>query len=182
MPEGPAPTALGQKGPVNAASGTTLQCTPVSRLGGAGGGLSDLWVQDSHMILMLSEEGMDIRQIYLTDSHPQDFVPQPNGHSIGHWEGDTLVVDTVGFGDAQGHDLGQHVVERIRKVPNGKGWMLEHHDVITTAAGAKEKTYIENWRPDLHVFESICEETFGRFLIVNGEIITPNDDPRETAK
>ncbi len=30
-------------------------------------------------------------------SHPSNFVPSRAGHSIGHWEGDTLVVDTVGF-------------------------------------------------------------------------------------
>lgn len=31
------------------------------------------------------------------DSHPDDIVPSYSGHSIGHWEGDVLVVDTVGF-------------------------------------------------------------------------------------
>ncbi|HEU4617914.1 MAG TPA: hypothetical protein VFV10_07720, partial [Gammaproteobacteria bacterium] len=29
--------------------------------------------------------------------HPADVTPSNTGHSIGHWEGDTLVVDTVGF-------------------------------------------------------------------------------------
>jgi hypothetical protein len=31
------------------------------------------------------------------ESHPADIEPSRGGHSIGHWEGDTLVVDTVGF-------------------------------------------------------------------------------------
>ena len=31
------------------------------------------------------------------DSHPADVEPSYAGHSIGHWEGDVLVVDTVGF-------------------------------------------------------------------------------------
>ena len=30
-------------------------------------------------------------------SHPSDIAPSRAGHSIGHWDGDTLVVDTVGF-------------------------------------------------------------------------------------
>jgi len=31
--------------------------------------------------------------------HPDDFDPSYVGHSIGHWEGDTLVVDVVGLND-----------------------------------------------------------------------------------
>lgn len=39
-----------------------------------------------------------VRTIHLSlDEHPQNIVPSRGGHSIGHWEGDTLVVDTVGF-------------------------------------------------------------------------------------
>lgn len=164
------------------ASGTSLQCTPVSQLEGAKGSASDLWVQDSHMILMVSESGMDVRQIYLNGTHPADFRPQPNGHSIGHWEGDTLVVDTIGFSDASGRDIGQHVVERIRKVPLGKFTALRHDFVITQNGKMRTMATVENYRPDLNVYENICEETFGRFLIVNGVIVTPNDDPRENDK
>ncbi len=39
-----------------------------------------------------------VRTIHLdTDSHPENLTPSVAGHSIGHWEGDTLVVDTTGF-------------------------------------------------------------------------------------
>ena len=39
-----------------------------------------------------------MRRIYLDGRpHPKDFDPSYVGHSIGHWEGDTLVVDTIGF-------------------------------------------------------------------------------------
>lgn len=38
------------------------------------------------------------RRIHLDmDSHPENLTPSNAGHSIGRWEGDTLVVDTVGF-------------------------------------------------------------------------------------
>ncbi|HHX83519.1 MAG TPA: hypothetical protein GX696_11140 [Pseudomonadaceae bacterium] len=38
------------------------------------------------------------RRIHMDqDSHPTDIEPSNTGHSIGHWEDDTLVVDTVGF-------------------------------------------------------------------------------------
>lgn len=38
-----------------------------------------------------------VRTIHLNAGHPQDLAPSRTGHSIGRWEGDALVVDTVGF-------------------------------------------------------------------------------------
>jgi hypothetical protein len=41
------------------------------------------------------------RTIYMDGrSHPKDLVPSYYGHSIGRWEGDTLVVDSVGFNES----------------------------------------------------------------------------------
>jgi hypothetical protein len=37
------------------------------------------------------------RRIHMLDKHPGSITPSNTGHSIGRWEGDTLVVDTVGF-------------------------------------------------------------------------------------
>lgn len=70
-------------------------------------------------------DGNRLRRIY-TDgrAHPADPDPTFHGHSIGHWEGATLVVDTIGvlpeayiaISEAVGvpNDGGLHVVERIR--------------------------------------------------------------------
>jgi len=38
-----------------------------------------------------------MRRIHMTDKHPASITPSNSGHSIGHWEGTTLVVDTTGF-------------------------------------------------------------------------------------
>ncbi|MGI9259173.1 MAG: DUF6152 family protein [Gammaproteobacteria bacterium] len=65
---------------------------------------------------------MDVaRVVYLDqDAHPEDVEPSMQGHSIGRWEGQTLVVDTIGF--AQGalippreilHSAEMHSVERF---------------------------------------------------------------------
>jgi len=52
------------------------------------------------MVWMISEAYSEVRRIY-TDGrgHPprEQIVPGWNGHSVGHWEGDTLVIDTVGL-------------------------------------------------------------------------------------
>jgi hypothetical protein len=74
-------------------------------------------------IVMLAEAYMLFRQIY-TDgrTHPEDPDPTYHGHSIGHWEGDTLVVDSVGFTESTllaggvPHSDQLRIVERIRKV------------------------------------------------------------------
>ena len=57
---------------------------------------------------------MDIvRTIHMNiDEHPNDITPSRAGHSIGRWEGDTLVVDTLGFSEgflrAGGGGLAKH--------------------------------------------------------------------------
>ena len=67
------------------------------------------------------------RTVYLDEkTQPADIFPSANGHSIGHWEGEALVVDTVGFND-RGALLGgiarsdkAHIVERFTVSPDGK--------------------------------------------------------------
>ena len=76
---------------------------------------------------------MQMRFIYMDGrKHPpeQDLLPTFNGHSIGHWEGDTFVVDTIGFVDTTplvnintnllpvvaSHSEKMHVVERFRLI------------------------------------------------------------------
>jgi hypothetical protein len=65
-----------------------------------------------------------VRHIF-TDGrkHPQDITPTYMGDSIGHWEGNTFVVDTFGFNDktwldraGHGHSEQLHVVERFQRV------------------------------------------------------------------
>jgi hypothetical protein len=68
------------------------------------------------------------RTIHLTmDAHPRDVAPTRAGHSIGRWDGDTLVVDTVGFEtgilSADGrvpHSGELHVVERFTLDDEGR--------------------------------------------------------------
>lgn len=74
------------------------------------------------MVTVIAEAFMQVRHIY-TDgrAHPDDPDLTYNGNSIGHWEGDTLVVDSVGFtkDTALGMNMGvrhsekMHIVERF---------------------------------------------------------------------
>jgi hypothetical protein len=64
------------------------------------------------------------RVIYMDGrSHPKDLKPSYYGHSVGHWEGDTLVVDSVGFNERfwferQGapHTDQLHLIERFTRI------------------------------------------------------------------
>ena len=71
------------------------------------------------------EYGRDlVRTVHMNmDAHPSNITPSRGGHSIGHWDGDTLVVDTVGFEPGQlggnvPHTADLHVVERFTLDPD----------------------------------------------------------------
>lgn len=53
-------------------------------------------VQHASRLVMLAELEMQVRRVYLDGrEHPTDFLPQSVGHSVGTWDGDTLVIDTT---------------------------------------------------------------------------------------
>ena len=53
-------------------------------------------IQQPHRITMLAEYDMQVRRIYMDGrGHPPDYPLTRMGHSIGHWDGDALVVDTA---------------------------------------------------------------------------------------
>jgi hypothetical protein len=106
---------------------------PRGSLRGAGGYAMQI-VQNSQVIAFLYEDrpGPYFRIIYMDGrAHPEDFDPSYFGHSIGHWDGDTLVVDVVGLSDdtwlgsgtvgpkyAMMHSDKMHVVERWTRTGN----------------------------------------------------------------
>jgi hypothetical protein len=77
------------------------------------------------MMVVLHEDHNRWRAIYMDGrSHPGEVydIPEPFGHSIGHWEGDTLVVDSIGFRDntyldtnGLGHSAQLHLTERFKR-------------------------------------------------------------------
>jgi hypothetical protein len=53
-------------------------------------------VQHASRLVMLAELEMQVRRVYLDGrAHPEDFLPTGVGHSVGTWDGDTLVIDTT---------------------------------------------------------------------------------------
>jgi hypothetical protein len=123
-------------------------------------------VQAPGEVIMLFESDSMRRQIF-TDSRPHDTTLGPSwmGDSIGHWEGDTLVVDTVNFNDKTwldriGHPHSDvlHLVERIRRV--------SHDHLLDDITIEDPKAYSKPWtahldfllRPSWTLAERFCEE------------------------
>ena len=80
------------------------------------------FLQTKGRVTILSEVSNLPRTIYLDEKiHPDTMIPGWNGHSIGHWEGDTLVVDTIGFNGRQPNvSEKMHITERIHLTEAGK--------------------------------------------------------------
>lgn len=137
--------------------------------------MTTLIVQSPQELVMLSEEQMDVaRKVYMNVSHPAHPQPQPNGHSIGHWEGNTLIVDTVAFADPSGADMGDHVVERLIKHGN----RLDDEVITTDRSGGTRSQHVSwDWRPDFQFNENVCEEGFDRYQVINGQLDNPNIPP-----
>jgi hypothetical protein len=80
-------------------------------------------IQASREIVMLHEDNNPPRQIYIDGRKPPATIDLPSwvGFSAGDWEGDTLVVDTIGFNDrawldGTGHRRSEeHVTERFTR-------------------------------------------------------------------
>lgn len=86
------------------------------------------FVQTPSLLLILSEgSSPGVRQVFLDGRrHPVEPNPTWMGHSVGTWDGDTLVVDSVGFNDRGWLDAGgrpqterMHIVERFRRTDLG---------------------------------------------------------------
>jgi hypothetical protein len=84
-------------------------------------------LQTPDMVTFIFHRDHQTRRVYLNEKHPAGLKPSWYGHSVGHYEGDTLVIDTVGLNDqtwtdrfGTPHTDQIHVVERYRLIDNGQ--------------------------------------------------------------
>jgi hypothetical protein len=111
-------------------------------------------------------EMYNYRQVFVDGrKHPEDLDPTWYGHSIGHWEGDTLVVDTVGMNDktwfdnkGYPHSEKLHLTERYTRTD--LGLMRVEMTIDDPGAYAKPFTLTGTARlmPGQELIEYICDE------------------------
>ncbi len=123
-------------------------------------------IQQPGEIVFLYESRTTFRQVF-TDGRALPVDPQPtwDGYSVGHWEGDTLVVETRGMNgltwlDSNGHPLsdGMHLTEKFRRPDFG------HMEIEITIDDPKN--YTKPWTVkenphllvDTDLIEYICNE------------------------
>ena len=126
-------------------------------------------VQSPKMIAFLYEYQTIYRMIYMDGrSHPAEIMDYPEfmGHSIGHWEGDTLVIDTVGINerswlDTAGHEHSDklHLIERLKKVDATHiQWTVTYDDpVFFTERWSITRTFTRGEETD-RIMTYSCEE------------------------
>jgi hypothetical protein len=121
-------------------------------------------VQTPTETVFLYEAQHLFRIVHMNAKHPARVEPSYLGHAVGKWEGDTLIIDTIGLvKDTQIDEAGTqhseqlHVIERIRKVNDTLEilFTIEDPKAFTKPWTAKR---VWHWRPDVRMLEYICEE------------------------
>src|SRR5579863_2065676 len=124
-------------------------------------------VQSAGMMVEISDDDSPgFHQIYLDGrTHPKDPMVGWYGHNVGHWEGDTLVIDRIGFNDvgwldqeAHPHSEKLHVVERYKRPDLGH--LETEITVEDPAILAKPWTMkrVSELAPTEDIYEFICPE------------------------
>jgi hypothetical protein len=106
------------------------------------------------------------RTVYMDGRpHPEDPTPSAYGHAIGYWEGDTLVVDSVGFNErfwfnreGMPHTDQLHMIERFSRPE----FDVLRYEVTIDDPGAYTDTWtggwFETWSEGTELFEYVCQD------------------------
>jgi len=135
----------------------------------------------THVFILFEGNIHSYRQIFVDGrKHPEDPDPTWYGHSIGHYEGQTLVVDTVGFNDKfwfdfRGHPHSEklHTVERYTRTNAGT---IAVETTITDPVYYSRPFTIKftgRLRPGEELMEYICQENEQDSQHIKGPAGTP---------
>ena len=133
-------------------------------------------IEQSESVITLTYGFMDIvRVIHMDmDAHPDKIESSRAGHSIGSWDGDTLVVDTIGFEkgflDTRAgvkHSDQLHVVERITMDPSDNSLSREYTGedplYLTAPFNGQDKIFLSEFPFDPYDCEDLTEEIVDGF-------------------
>jgi hypothetical protein len=132
-------------------------------------------VQGPKEVVMILTSFNDVRRIYLADKHTDNVKFSFYGDSIGHYEGDALVIDTIGLDDRTfidgfetPHTKQLHVVERLHLVDGGATLEANVH-VEDPGAFTMPWNAIQRFRR----FEAVASKNVGRLT----QLATPEEGP-----
>jgi hypothetical protein len=133
----------------------SARCWPPGVPGILSFGDSVFILQEENQITITYQRNQSLRHIYLNQKHSEHVEPSWMGESVGHYEGDTLVVDTIGLRDdsmvdkfGTPHTEALHVVERYKVVEGSP-------ELLTDATRPGDETFTEPGRRVLQVIATI---------------------------
>ncbi len=144
----------------------TVQCLPAGPRIILSGGNGPAQIVQTPALLVILYEDLAYRQIFLDGRElPKDPNPSWMGYSIGHWEGDTLVVESTGFNDRSWLDMGGHPhTEYLRTTERFRRTTFGHMDLQVTFNDPKAYarpwtiSFGVNFAPDTSMLEYVCKE------------------------
>lgn len=123
-------------------------------------------VHTKNLVLFLDEFDNTYWKIHLGRDHPKDLKPTYQGDSVGHWEGDVLVVDTVRTNGRQtllstARTSSQlHMISRISKSEGGRklNVQVQIEDPANFTRPFNMGTMISEWTPGFQIYEAHCSQ------------------------
>ncbi len=128
-------------------------------------------LQQKDQVTIVYMQDHEVRRVRLNSRHPEKITPSWHGDSIGHYEGDTLVIDTIGVKvgpvalvDQAGTPYSEalHVIERYR--------LISYEE----AKEARERNVAVNGPPATNQAASIDPDYRGKGLQVAFTVVDPN--------
>ena len=127
-------------------------------------------MQDDNKVVFIFDRFHAIWRIALNQKQASTVTPTYMGHSVGHWEGDVLVVDTTGLRDGLWIDESGSFVSSAAHITSRITKNAQRGELVIVHTIDDPKTYTQpwstrqriKWRPDYSVLsEHDCEESSG---------------------
>ena len=139
-------------------------------------------IQTQDKMLQVFEWSWDLREIWtdgrdLPENVADEYLPRFNGYSVGNWEGDTFVVETVGFDDRQWVDHFGYPISPDARLE--ERWIRVAADRIEmTMTLTDPAIYTTPWESDTVTFTPYPEErlTFGGWTALVADRCVPEDE------
>ena len=158
---------------------TRCKPSPAARSFGTAYGIELLNTPGSGRVYLFQTGGAHSYRVVYIDgrTHPANLTPSAFGHSIGWWDGDTLVIDTAGIDEsawlerwAMPHTDRLHTIERVTRTDfNTLKYELTVDDPGAYTA-PWTSGYIKEWTPNQETFEYVCQENnYGPQMMVGVE-------------
>jgi hypothetical protein len=142
-------------------------------------------VQTKDSVMILTEMVHDVRIVRMNQPHLPSTIRKWLGDSVGHWDGDTLVVDTTNFTDKtrfRGATENMHVIERFSR--------SDAHNLLYRFTVEDPETWAKPWTgeytwpaTDAHIYEYACHEAnYAMSDILSGARLREKEEAESKAK